>query len=160
MSGPEGERHRRMSIHDEEDLGDGCGCAGGLTRAVPIDPSECALPGAGLAHWALMARRLREEVIGNELFSDPAWDILLDLYAALARGTRVKASSVSLIAGVPPSTGRRWVSKLTDLGLIERAKDRPDQRFTYLRLSAKGREIMEAFMIRLAGKGFPPLLHH
>lgn len=107
-----------------------------------------------------MARRLREEVIGSELFSDPAWDILLDLYTALARGGRVKSSSVSVIAGVPPSTGRRWVSKLLDLGLIERIKERPDQRFTYLGLSAKGRDIMEAFMIRLAGKGLPPLLNH
>ncbi|MDF0546043.1 MarR family transcriptional regulator [Sphingobium sp. H39-3-25] len=124
-----------------------------------VRPSESGLPGSGLAYWALMARRLREEVIGSELFSDPAWDILLDLYAALARGVRVKASSVSLIAGVPPSTCRRWVSKLIDLGLIERAKERPDQRFTYLGLSAEGREIMEAFMIRLAGKGMPPLVH-
>lgn len=121
---------------------------------------EYVLPGAGLAHWTLMARRLREEIIGNELFSDPAWDILLDLYAAHARGIRVKASSVPLIAGVPPSTGRRWVSKLIDLGLVERTKERPDQRFNYLGLSVRGRQIMEAFMIRLAAKGVPPLAHH
>jgi len=160
MSGSEGQRDRRTPISDIEGLGVACGCAGGRTRAGLADPPTGALPGAGLAHWALMARRLREEVIGSELFSDPAWDILLDLYTALARGARVKSSSVSGIAGVPPSTGRRWVSKLVDLGLIERVKEIPDQRFTYLELSAKGRDIMEAFMIRLAGKGLPPLLHH
>lgn len=155
MSGSERQRDRWAPVPDIEDPGVACGCAGGLARDVSADP-ECALPGARLAHWALMARRLREEVIGSDLFSDPAWDILLDLYAALGRGVCVEASSVSLIAGVPPSTGRRWVSKLIDLGLIERAKGQPDQRFTYLGLSAKGREIMEVFMDRLAGKGMPP----
>lgn len=160
MSGSEGQQDSRAPFADMGDLGVACGCPGGRTRAGPADPWGGALPGAGLAHWALMARRLRDEVIGGELFSDPAWDILLDLYTALANGARVKSSSVSVMAGVPPSTGRRWVNKLIELGLIERVKEWPDQRFTYLGLSAKGRDIMGAFMTRLTGKGIPPLLDH
>lgn len=158
MSGPKGQRRRGASFRDEKEFSVARARADGLTQTVSVDPSESALPGAQLAYWVLTARRLREEVMGGELFSDPAWDILLDLYTALARGVRVKTSSVSTIAGVPPSTGRRWVSKLIDLGLVERAKELPDQRFTCLALSAKGRDIMEAFMIRLAGKGTPPLI--
>lgn len=158
VSGPKGQRRRGASFRDEKEFSVARARADGLTQTVSVDPSESALPGAQLAYWVLTARRLREEVMGGELFSDPAWDILLDLYTALARGVRVKTSSVSTIAGVPPSTGRRWVSKLIDLGLVERAKELPDQRFTCLALSAKGRDIMEAFMIRLAGKGTPPLI--
>lgn len=122
------------------------------------DISRGALPGAQFAAWAVMARRLREEVIGGDLFSDPAWDILLDLYAALDRGDRVQLTSVASMAGVPPSTGRRWARKLVDRGLLEREKDRRDQRQTYVRLTAKGQEIMTAFMVRLAAKGLPSLL--
>lgn len=117
------------------------------------DMSRSALPGAQLAAWAVMGRRLREEVIGGDLFSDPAWDILLDLYAALDRGDRVQLTSIASMAGVPPSTGRRWARKLVDRGLLEREKDRRDQRQTYVRLTAKGQEIMTAFMVRLAAKG-------
>lgn len=154
------QRDRRAPFPEMDGPDVACSCAGGFARAGPAGPSGGALPGADLARWALMARRLREDVIGGELFSDPAWDILLDLYTALARGARVKSSSVAVIAGVPPSTGRRWVSKLLELGLIERVKERADQRFTYLGLSAKGRDIMEAFMMRLVGKGLPTLPHH
>ncbi len=123
------------------------------------DISRGALPGAQFAAWAVMARRLREEVIGGDLFSDPAWDILLDLYAALDRGDRVQLTSVASMAGVPPSTGRRWARKLVDRGLLEREKDRRDQRQTYVRLTAKGQEIMTVFMVRLAAKGLPSLLN-
>lgn len=123
------------------------------------DMSRRALPGAQFAAWAVMARRLREEVIGGDLFSDPAWDILLDLYAALDRGDHVQLTSVASMAGVPPSTGRRWARKLVERGLLEREKDRRDQRQTYVRLTAKGQEIMTAFMVRLAAKGLPSLLN-
>jgi DNA-binding MarR family transcriptional regulator len=103
---------------------------------------------------------LREEVIGGDLFSDPAWDILLDLYAARDRGDRVQVTSIASIAGVPPSTGRRWAKRLVDRGLLERERDRRDQRQTFMRLTPKGEEIMTAFMVRLAEKGMPPLLRN
>lgn len=124
-----------------------------------VDTSRTALPGAQLAAWAVMARRLREVVIGDDLFSDPAWDILLDLYAALDRGDRVPATSIASMAGVPASTGRRWARKLVERGFLEREKDRRDHRLTYVRLTAKGRDIMTDFMVRLAAKGLPSLLN-
>ena len=77
----------------------------------------------------------------------------------LDRGDRVQLTSVASMAGVPPSTGRRWARKLVDRGLLEREKDRRDQRQTYVRLTAKGQEIMTAFMVRLAAKGLPSLLN-
>ncbi|MDE2442650.1 MAG: MarR family transcriptional regulator, partial [Betaproteobacteria bacterium] len=59
----------------------------------PIDPH---LQGLHIANWWLKARRLREEMFGSELFSDPAWDILLDLYTAEARGESVQISSLAI----------------------------------------------------------------
>ena len=124
------------------------------------EASHEPLPGAELASWTLMARRLREEVMGDDLFSEPAWDILLDLYAALDRGDRVQVTSIAAMAGIPSSTGRRWARKLMERGLLERERDRRDQRLTFVRLTTKGQEIMAAFMLRLARKGLPPPLPH
>ena len=113
-------------------------------------------PGAELAAWLLMARRLREEVLGAELFSDPAWDILLDIYAAEARGERIQISSLAPMNGVPSSTARRWAHKLEALGLLERDRDERDQRLSYIRLSHCGHDRIMLFIKRLTAKGPPP----
>jgi len=54
--------------------------------------------GLRIASWWLKARRLREEMFGSELFADPAWDIVLDLYTAEARGERVQVTSLAIPA--------------------------------------------------------------
>ena len=113
-------------------------------------------PGAELAAWLFMARRLREEVLGADLFSDPAWDIILDIYAANARGEKVQISSLSPMSGVPSSTARRWAHKLIARGLLERERDPRDKRLTFVRLSTEGRERIISFINRLVAKGPPP----
>jgi DNA-binding MarR family transcriptional regulator len=146
----------------------------GFNRASDVPPGEGALdpanpaharshehalsapPGAELAAWLLMARRLREEVLGAELFSDPAWDILLDVYAAEAKGGKIQISSLAPVNGVPSSTARRWAHKLIELGLLERERDDRDHRLSYIRLSRHGHERIVLFIKRLLAKGPPP----
>lgn len=113
-------------------------------------------PGAEFAAWLLMARRLREEVLGVELFSDPAWDILLDIYAAEARGERIQISSLAPMSGVPSSTARRWADKLVKLGLLRRDRDHRDHRLSYISLSQYGHDRIKLFIKRLTAKGAPP----
>lgn len=113
-------------------------------------------PGSELAAWLLIARRLREEIFGADLFSDPAWDILLDVYAGHGRGERIQISSLAPMSGVPSSTARRWAHKLIDLGLLERERDEHDHRLTYIRLSKHGHDRIMAFVRRLISKGPPP----
>lgn len=113
-------------------------------------------PGAEFAAWLLMARRLREEILGTELFSDPAWDILLDIYAAEGRGERIQISSLAPMSNVPSSTARRWAHKLETLGLLERDRDERDQRLSYIRLSRYGHDRVMVFIERLTAKGPPP----
>ncbi|GLI99469.1 MarR family transcriptional regulator [Sphingobium sp. BS19] len=113
-------------------------------------------PGAEFAAWLLMARRMREEVLGAELFSDPAWDILLDVYAAEARGERVQISSLAPMSSVPSSTARRWAHKLEELGLLERDRDERDHRLSYIRLSQYGHDRIMLLIKRLTAKGPPP----
>lgn len=58
-------------------------------------------PDPRVVRTAIRARRLREQMFSPELFADPAWDMLLDLYAARLERRRVSVSSLCIAAAVP-----------------------------------------------------------
>jgi DNA-binding MarR family transcriptional regulator len=91
----------------------------------------------------LLVRRARREVLGENLFSDPAWDILLELYGAKLGDRHVTGSELARAIEAPQSTTTRWIAALQDRGLIERAANG-----TSVKLSAQGASQME----QLAGK--------
>src|SRR5690606_9764038 len=66
----------------------------------------------------LRARRLRDEFLPGDLFADPAWDMLLDLFAARLEQERVSVSSLCIASAVPPTTALRWIRTLTEKGLL------------------------------------------
>ena len=102
-----------------------------ITRSVTtMDASvdECPISEAGLAVAArryLKLRRQRDELCPG-LFEDPAWDILLDLYAAKVEGGIIYVSSACIAASVPPTTALRMISRLVDLQWITQSADRVD----------------------------------
>lgn len=112
--------------------------------------------GLRIANWWLKARRLREEMFGPEMFADPAWDILLDLYTAEAKGQSVQISSLAIAARVPHSTAIRWAKIMTRSGFLVREKDPSDARRIHVRLSPKARELMENYLARLSRQGTSP----
>lgn len=61
-------------------------------------------------------RRERSAIFGEGLFSDPAWDILLELLAARLGRRKTTLSSLNRIA--PKSVIGRWVALLEERGLI------------------------------------------
>ncbi|WP_427968329.1 MarR family transcriptional regulator [Altererythrobacter sp.] len=91
-------------------------------------------------------RRKRTEIFEDaELFREPAWDILLDLYVAYASGKTVSVSSACIGSAVAPTTALRRLGDLYDLGLIIREQDLFDQRRVLVRLSSRGVSQMEAY---------------
>jgi len=74
-------------------------------------------------------------MLGKELFADPAWDMLLDLFAAEVEGRRVSKSSLVIAASVPQSTALRWMSDLVNAGQLERYPDTADGRRTFISLT-------------------------
>lgn len=83
------------------------------------------------------SRRSREKVFGRrDLFADPAWDILIDLFISAKEGKEVSVSSVCIAAAVPTTTGLRWIKLLETEGMIERAADPLDARRFNISLSA------------------------
>lgn len=95
----------------------------------------------------LRLRNTRALIFGTtDLFQDPAWDILLDLYAADLEGRPVSISSACIASMVPPSTALRWIKVLEKHGLVTRGQDETDARRKYLMLTDKSREALERFM--------------
>ncbi len=76
----------------------------------------------------IASRSLRARFFSNQLFADPAWDILLDLTRAQLEDQDVSVSSVCIAASVPMSTALRWVCQMTDSGLLRRWPDSKDGR--------------------------------
>lgn len=105
---------------------------------------------------ALRARRLRDQFLGEGMFEDPAWDMLLDLYAAELERAQVSVSSLCIAAHVAPTTALRWIGKMTERGLLVRQPDPFDRRRAFMALSHQASEGMAAYAaaIRQAGLHF------
>lgn len=88
-------------------------------------------------------RRRRNQLLGSsDLFSEPAWDMILDLaYHQLhAKPISVKAACIS--SHVPASTALRYLSKMEQDGILVRVKDQADRRREFVVLT-------NAFMAKL-----------
>ena len=83
----------------------------------------------------IRARQLRARFFPAELFADPAWDILLDLYAAEMSQLRVSVSNACIASAVPATTGLRWLKQLERHGLVVRRTDLFDGRRVFVELT-------------------------
>lgn len=118
--------------------------ASGYRGPEPVD--ETADASAAEIRATIRARRLRSQFFEGELFADPAWDMLLDLFAATLERRRVSVSSLCMAAAVPPTTALRWIATMHEHGLFERQADPADRRRAYIALSAKGLEGMRGYV--------------
>jgi DNA-binding MarR family transcriptional regulator len=91
----------------------------------------------------IKARRNRERFFAAELFSDPVWDILLDLSASRLEDRPVSVSSLCIAAHVPTTTALRTIKMLVDRGLLTRRNDPADARRSFIALSAHAASAME-----------------
>jgi len=104
---------------------------------------------------AIRARRQRDRFFGAGLFEDPAWDMLLDLFAARIEGIQVSVSSLCIAAAVAPTTALRWIGRLTDAGLFARHADPRDRRRAHIALSPEAVNAMHGYLAALREAGMP-----
>jgi DNA-binding MarR family transcriptional regulator len=102
-------------------------------------------PGHGDLQKIIDARRLRTKFFDANLFADPAWDILLDLYRAHLAQQRICITSVCFGAGVPVSTALRWLNALEERNLAKRTQDPLDGRRFFVSLTDKGAKAMAGY---------------
>lgn len=108
-------------------------------------PTEAQLQ--AFARAVARSHQSRAKILDPDLFSDPAWDILLDLSLAAFDGKPVPVSSVCAATQAPLSTALRYVRQLTDSGLIRSWRDPNDKRRTLVELQPKTFESMKAYLI-------------
>lgn len=95
----------------------------------------------------------RADFFSGDLFGEPAWDILLDLFAA-ARASELRSiKAVCLASQVPEATALRYIETLLNHGLVERRPDRTDRRRKYLRLTPLGERKMRDYLASMTPIG-------
>lgn len=77
-------------------------------------------------------RRDRAKLLPANLFGEPAWDILLELFVMRMEDRQVRVKNACIASGVPATTALRWISILERRKLISSAMDASDHRVRWL----------------------------
>jgi DNA-binding MarR family transcriptional regulator len=105
----------------------------------PLKPAaaeaEIAPLSGEVVRKVIRARRLRANYFSEELFADPAWDMMLDLLQAEIAQLRVPVSSLCIAAAVPATTALRWLKTLVAQQLFVRRSDPHDGRRVFVELA-------------------------
>jgi len=97
-----------------------------LLIADAASDSESSTSTADTVRGIIKARNWRASMLGDGLFADHAWDMLLELYAAADEGRPLTASSLCKASGAPVTTGLRYVAHLESRRLIQRVPGHRD----------------------------------
>ena len=93
----------------------------------------------------IRARRLRSRYFSEELFADPAWDMLLDLLQAEIAHLRVPVSSLCIAAAVPATTALRWLKTMVHQGIFIRRADPHDGRRVFVELAPESSQALRGY---------------
>lgn len=115
------------------------------TPLAPVDDAELLK----ITRKLVRMREQRGQFLNPALFSDPMWDILLDLTSARLEQKTVPVSSVCQAAGVPMSTALRQIRSLVDMGLIRRWSDPLDRRRDLLAINDEAMDAMRQYLTHL-----------
>lgn len=91
----------------------------------------------------IQLRRNRAKFFDPILFSEPCWDMLLELYAASLTSRPVSVASLCCAASVPTTAGLRWIAALEEREVILRATNPFDLRQVEIALTPKALAAME-----------------
>ena len=125
------------------------------TRTVerPADPIGDVPAASGeMVRNVIRARRLRSRFFDEELFADPAWDMLLDLLQAEIAQHRVPVSPLCIAAAVPATTALRWIKTMTDSGLFQRRADPHDGRRVFIELAPRASNAMRRYFAEVGAQ--------
>jgi hypothetical protein len=104
-------------------------------RVEPSPTAEAPEVSVETVRAVIRARRLRGRYFPEDVFADPAWDMLLDLLQAEISHLRVPVSSLCIAAAVPATTALRWLKTLVQEGLFVRRADPHDGRRVFVELA-------------------------
>jgi DNA-binding MarR family transcriptional regulator len=108
-------------------------------------PGDLPSVSAETVRSVIRARRLRSRYFSEELFADPAWDMLLDLLQAEIAHLRVPVSSLCIAAAVPATTALRWLKTMVSEGLFVRRADPHDGRRVFVELAPEASSALRRY---------------
>ena len=113
-----------------------------------LTPSTSEIP-AGFdirlnVHRARRLRVLRKELFGD-LYTGPAWDILLHLFESYVFQRRDTVGTVRDGVDLPLTTTVRWIDRLVVEGLISTHTDHLDARRRFVELCGPGVDLMTKY---------------
>ena len=106
---------------------------------MPEPRSSHDVEAAEIVSQIIRARRARTGLFRPELFSDPAWDMLLVLFLASAREQWISVLELAEATATPISTAVRWIDVLERDGLVQRNSDPASARRDDVGLSVRGK---------------------
>ncbi|MGV3511249.1 MAG: hypothetical protein ACO1OX_04505 [Novosphingobium sp.] len=80
-------------------------------------------------------RRKRGNWLPQDLFGEPAWDILLELFIMRMQGQSARVKTACIASGVPATTALRWINLLERKGLVSSYADTVDHRVRWICLN-------------------------
>jgi DNA-binding MarR family transcriptional regulator len=107
--------------------------------------ADVAPVSADTVRAVIRARRLRARYFSEDLFADPAWDMLLDLLQAEIAQLRVPVSSLCIAAAVPATTALRWLKTMVSKGLFIRRADPHDGRRVFVELAPEASQALRRY---------------
>ena len=108
---------------------------------------------ADTVRTVIRARRLRARYFDEDMFADPAWDMLLDLLQAELTQLRVPVSSLCIAASVPATTALRWLKTMTQQGIFERRADPHDGRRVFVELAPQASQALRRYFADVGRPG-------
>ncbi len=145
LSGPEGSADFADGSAGRENVRSVTSGSDRARKATELGGSDAAPPDPRVVRQLIAARQLRAQFFDGELFSDPAWDMLLDLTAAHGEGQRVSVTSLCIAACVPATTALRWLKQMVESGVFIRGADPEDKRRAFIALSDDSLQAMARY---------------
>lgn len=120
---------------------------GAQTPAAERENAATAIAVKKAAELIEITRRRSKLLSAANLFADPAWFILLDLFVRQNGGLQTSVSSACHASFSPVTTALRHIAILTERNIIRRRYDLVDQRRVFLELTDEtGAEIQRILL--------------
>lgn len=119
----------------------------------PTAPAIAATLGdPSLLARAQQARQLHAalaKLASRELFVDPAWDMMIELFIAVEQQRQLYVKDLVLLSGESATSAMRRIDRLQQSGLLLRQLDRADHRRMRVALTQKGHDAISAMLQQL-----------
>ncbi len=123
---------------------------------VPTTPPTRGDDLVEFARRVVAGRKQRDRYFDPMLFSNPAWDILLNLFVAGAEGRQVTVLDSCSAAPVPQGVALRWLGYLKQEEMVIETSDPIQARQTLIRLSDQTRLVIASYLTSLSSLGLGP----